>query len=255
MPWFKVDDGFCNSRQVMRIPKRQRAAAVGLWTLAGAWSAKELTDGFIPGYMLSELTGTARLAGELVASGLWEVDANGFVFVNWSKYQPTGEQVRSDRRREANKKRTQRRAKDGRYGCAEEIASTSDDGNLSLGDIGGTPTGTTSGTPSGSRSVPTRPDPLLIKDSLIPAPDGFAEFWVIYPKKADKGAARRAWAKATNAGVEPSVIIAGAERYRDDKSRKDQFTKNPATWLNAESWDNESTPPPRLIAGGRWEEI
>ena len=39
MAWFKVDDGFHSSRKVLSIPRRSRLAAIGAWTIAGAWCA------------------------------------------------------------------------------------------------------------------------------------------------------------------------------------------------------------------------
>jgi len=70
---------------------------------------------------------------------------------------------------------------------------------------------------------------------------GFAQFWSVYPKKDDKGLAKRSFEKAlTRATLE--VIIAGAERYRDDPNREQLFTKNPSTWLNADAWENGPLP-------------
>lgn len=65
----------------------------------------------------------------------------------------------------------------------------------------------------------------------------FDEFWNVYPKKADKGLARKSFAKALKrASLEE--IVSGAERYRDDPKRNPEFTKNPSTWLNADAWEN-----------------
>ncbi|AQY55655.1 hypothetical protein PBI_HUFFY_53 [Gordonia phage Huffy] len=115
------------SRQVLSIPKRDRAAAVGLWTLAGAWSARELTDGYVPEFMLTELSGTPRLAGLLVDCGLWDQLDAGFIFRQWSKYNPTADQVRSDREAARERMRRRRRESDGKYaetGPAEDRRGT-----------------------------------------------------------------------------------------------------------------------------------
>jgi hypothetical protein len=69
----------------------------------------------------------------------------------------------------------------------------------------------------------------------------FDQFWNIYPKKADKALARRSFEKALKTTT-LDVILAGAERYRDDPGRDPEFTKNPSTWLNAEAWDNDPLP-------------
>lgn len=108
IPWFNVDDGFANSKPVLRIPRRYRCAAIGLWTLAGSWSAKELTDGFIPDEALEEFASTTAMAGMLVKAGLWTKVEDGWQFEGWSKWQKTKEKVLAYREREAEKKRGQR---------------------------------------------------------------------------------------------------------------------------------------------------
>lgn len=71
--------------------------------------------------------------------------------------------------------------------------------------------------------------------------DAFDRFWEIYPRRDDKGRARLAFgASCSKASVE--VILAGAERYRDDPNREARYTKLPATWLRAESWANGPLP-------------
>ena len=108
MPWFKIDDGFTNSKPVLRLQRRVRASAIGLWTLAGAWSAKELTDGFVPEYVIEELASTPAIAAHLVKCGLWENAEEGWQFKGWEKYQPTREQIMEARDREAERKRKYR---------------------------------------------------------------------------------------------------------------------------------------------------
>lgn len=70
---------------------------------------------------------------------------------------------------------------------------------------------------------------------------GFATFWAIYPKKDDKPLAKRSFEKALKRAT-LDVIVAGAERYRDDPNREQLFTKNPSTWLNADAWENGPLP-------------
>lgn len=108
MPWFNVDDGFSNSKPVLRIPRRYRCTAIGLWTLAGSWSAKELTDGFIPDHTLEEFASTTAMAGILVKAGLWREVVGGWQFEGWEKWQKTKEQVLAFRAAEAERKRKAR---------------------------------------------------------------------------------------------------------------------------------------------------
>jgi hypothetical protein len=68
----------------------------------------------------------------------------------------------------------------------------------------------------------------------------FDRFWEAYPRKVGKGEARKAWVKIRKAGIDAALIVAGAERYRDDPQRKDiAFTKHPGPWLNAERWTDQ----------------
>ena len=116
MPWFNVDDGFHSH------PKAIAAgpAAIGLWTIAGSWSAKHLTNGFIPRQVLVTLTSDpnrARLAKRLVSVGLWEqVGEDGWQFHEWNDdgRNPTPAQVKAakaaNRDRQARFRERQRNA-------------------------------------------------------------------------------------------------------------------------------------------------
>lgn len=123
MAWFKIDDGFYSSRKVLSIPRNVRLQAIGIWTLAGAWSAKELTDGIVPGYVLEELGCTSRIREALIEASLWLDQAvtnaspsrdqavtnassplDAVVFHDWNVYQPTRAQVEEYRASERERK-------------------------------------------------------------------------------------------------------------------------------------------------------
>lgn len=70
----------------------------------------------------------------------------------------------------------------------------------------------------------------------------FNEFWNEYPVKKDKARAFKAFRSALSR-AKFEDIIAGAIAYRNDPERKPQFTKFPATWLNADAWENAATTP------------
>jgi predicted transcriptional regulator len=96
-----------------------------------------------------------------------------------------------------------------------------------------------SGTANGLKKTKTREDKQVEK--TIDIESAFNSFWAIYPKKDDKGLARRSFEKALKrASLEQTV--AGAEKYRDDPNREQAFTKNPSTWLNADAWENGPLP-------------
>lgn len=67
-------------------------------------------------------------------------------------------------------------------------------------------------------------------------------FWDTYPLKKSKDGARKSWRSAVKRAP-AAVIVAGAERYRDDPGRKPEFTKHPTTWLNQGCWDDELVSP------------
>jgi len=71
----------------------------------------------------------------------------------------------------------------------------------------------------------------------------FDEFWKEYPRKLDKGAAFKAFRSALKVATFEQ-ILAGAIAYRNDPNRDPEFTKYPATWLNADAWENEIQPSP-----------
>ena len=80
-----------------------------------------------------------------------------------------------------------------------------------------------------------------IEQELKNKKDIFDQFWNLYPKKADKRKAEKALEGALKRAT-LSVILDGVEKYRDDPNRKPEFTKNPASWLNADAWDNDLLP-------------
>ena len=73
--------------------------------------------------------------------------------------------------------------------------------------------------------------------------DGFDDFWTIYPRKVGKGAARKAWKTALKKAPK-ETILDGLATYQATRRGEDpSYTAHPATWLNAERWDDEMTNP------------
>lgn len=80
----------------------------------------------------------------------------------------------------------------------------------------------------------------------------FDEFWKAYPRKKDKGHARKAWDKAVKT-TDPAVIVAAAVQFRqwcEQDSTEPEFIPYPATWINGERWTDERDPakPTRMDA-------
>jgi hypothetical protein len=99
MTWFKVDDTFHSHPKVLAAPP----AALGLWVVAGAWCSANLTDGFVPDYVLPRLLpDAAQLAGQLATAGLWRRAKGGYRFHDWSVYQPTKEEATAAREKKSS---------------------------------------------------------------------------------------------------------------------------------------------------------
>lgn len=89
-------------------------------------------------------------------------------------------------------------------------------------------------------------DPLSNKGSTTVVTDTnnklypFEDFWQLYPKRKDKGAAMKAWSKLSVSDKEKAISV--LPKYRFDTKDGGKWIKNPATWINAASFhDDEST--------------
>jgi hypothetical protein len=235
MAWFKVDDGFHASRKLLKIPKRSRFAAAGLWSIAGSWAADQLTDGHVPNYMIAEWAPPPAAPDALVDAGLWERTQDGFAFYNWHEYQPSKQDVDAERAASRERMRELRAKRKGPKPLkdAEE------------GDVFGRTV------PNGSESVrnpdPTRPstDPTHKEEAKASSEtairNDFTDWYIEYPRKASRGLAEKAYIKARKKAT-ADELLDGARRYAGDPNREQEFTKLPATWLNAGSWDDEPLP-------------
>lgn len=156
MAWFKVDDGFHASRKLLMIHKRARFGAAGLWAIAGSWCGDQLTDGFVPDYIITQFGAPPSAPQALVDSGLWERTQGGYVFYKWGEYQPSKEDVDADRaasrERMANLRARRKQEKQPEQRDAE-------------GAFGRT---VTNSSESVRNPVPSRPDPLTEAKASVP---------------------------------------------------------------------------------------
>lgn len=120
MSWFKVDDGLWGSPKWIGLPAGARA----LWVTAGSYCMDQLTDGRVPERVLGLLGGRRRDADALVKAGLWERDVEGWLFHDWSAYQPSREQVEAERAAARERQRRAReRASSARRAAGESASS------------------------------------------------------------------------------------------------------------------------------------
>jgi hypothetical protein len=99
--WFKVGDTFPYDPRVVAAGN----AAAGLWARAGAWSAWQLSDGFVPDLVLKTMGKPSEIRA-LIDAGLWHKEAGGIRFDDWFADQPSAAEVRDKqaKRAEAGRK-------------------------------------------------------------------------------------------------------------------------------------------------------
>jgi hypothetical protein len=239
VPWYKVDDGLSMKAETTRIPRKLRTSAIGLLTLAGSWSARELTDGHIPVHMLEELCGTTDEADWLVTAGFWNAVEDGWRFVEWAPEQPLREVVLADRAKKASKMKDWR----ARNHASNPATGVPTGGNTEAAT--GTPTDSASDssvTPAPTQTHP-KPSKELVQKPAHEYSDEFDEFWSLYPRKQGKADALRAY-NAARKTTEAKALRDGAQAYNllhigEDKN----YLKLPAGWLRDRRWEDETIPP------------
>ena len=83
-------------------------------------------------------------------------------------------------------------------------------------------------------------------------PDGWTEWWALYPRKVAKAAALKAYVSATKAGHLPKALKDGLSRsvtWWKVGGTEPQFIPHPATWLRQGRWDDEAPALPQAKDG------
>ena len=88
--WFRVDPGATFDKKVEAAGNE----AFGAWTRAGAWSAGNLTDGFIPRSTAHKIA-TRRVWEKAIVAKLVEDGADGYRIHDYLEWNPSADEVRS----------------------------------------------------------------------------------------------------------------------------------------------------------------
>jgi hypothetical protein len=96
---YSLDDSWDNCIPVARAGN----ACFGLYVRCGIWSARNLTDGFVPGEIASGY-GSPEQARKLVDVGLWEVAEGGYRMPDYLDRNAAGEKVRARRKADAERR-------------------------------------------------------------------------------------------------------------------------------------------------------
>ncbi|MGW1740497.1 hypothetical protein ACWCPQ_16995 [Nocardia sp. NPDC001965] len=169
--------------------------------------------------------------------------ADCVIFPGWMDHQRTRSDVEEmkEKRRSAGQKGGQAKARNATKQGSGNVASATADAyqtpTKNVPDTDAyTEVTTNVVTPPNPPEGATAPRPVSVD------PAGFVEFWAAYPRRTDKGGARKAYAKAARK-VDPSVIVAAARRLADDPNLPEpRFIPHPSTWLNGERWDDGPLP-------------
>lgn len=242
-----------------------------------------LTDGFVPAEQIGLLVYPdpesvgQRDAGRLAEVGLVTEVAGGFDVTGYLERNPSKADVlrraeaKASGARMANHKRwhVEEGISDPRCPICRKSDQTTDQTTDRTSDQTSdqSPDSQRVGTDSGSDSTETKSETetetVASDDARQPEcgsdddPD-FAAFWDVYPKKAAKGQARKAWRTAIRTRREdPRKIIQAAtecrERHRRERTDK-KYIPNPATWLNGESYDDTASSDQLGAAHDPWEQ-
>lgn len=215
MSWVRLDDGYPEHSKVADLTDAAFRADVE----GTCFSSRSKRDGHIPSGVALRLWGRGAIT-ELVAAGRWHEGhgcgsedcihgpGDGYIVHDFLEYNDPNH-VRDARSNAA------RNAARSRWGNAENEDSAM---RTYIG-VGG------------------------LRSSKDKESDEFIEFYEqAYPRRSGRGAARKAWEKATRKAL-PSDIVAAAYRYAADPNREPAFTKHPSTWLNQECWTDDPLPP------------
>lgn len=91
-----------------------------------------------------------------------------------------------------------------------------------------------------STSTPTTSKEVRSKEVNTLVKERFDLFWEKYPRKVAKKIAFKAWEKQKCHNGKFEDVMIGVEAYRVAcEGKEQQFIAHPASWINAERWDDE----------------
>mgnify|MGYP001573418495 FL=1 len=238
MAWARLDDQFADH------PKVRRLGVFGLALQAAAicFCSRYLTDGFLSwssadqliasvmapftltdGYVVTPAV-TSGMSGEdasewdwkdhMVKAGLWEIRDGGYYVHDYLDFNPRRSSVLKTRKKTAIRVQ--------RYRVKSNAESNASCNAIETG----------------------APSPIHTPNKLSPPtyPEGFSEFWRLYPKRIGKGEAYRSWGKDGCEALTERITQALRAQTGYLMREGGRFVPNPATWLNQRRWEDD--PPP-----------
>lgn len=150
---------------------------------------------------------------------------------------------------------TKRQARNRRYYVSKRLKSSYSDDQDANSDAALPPKKETSPTPPKEKTTPLSSEPTALRcDS---AGEAFSRFWEAYPRRSGGNSRKNAESRfrsAVKAGVSPSDIIDGVQRYAAHCQASgiagSSFVKMADAWLNGRFWESDwSVAQPRAGPG------
>ena len=231
MSWIKVENATPNKPEVLKLARLlgvSRDDAFGKAMRFWIWLDGVTVDGAVDGVTSQDVdavVGALGVADALVSAGWLTVsdDGQSIAVPNFDRH--NGE---SAKKRAQKTKRQQK----WRAGCVDGVAST------------------VASTGASTREEKSRDTPIVPKGTSNNGYcKAFEAWWAAYPKTAGKDAAYRAWTKAgaklkakmaSDGNTVAEFLLKRCREYAAARRTEDQqFTANPATWLNQGRWDDD----------------
>jgi hypothetical protein len=208
MTWFKTDDSFYDHPKVFDAPD----CAVALWTRAGCWASRNLTDGFVPTGMPARLCDDPETAvKELVARGLWHRAKGGFQFHDWTDYNPTAARVKATRAARAEAGSRGGKAKAAKQTASKLLDDSQDDAKQNPAPTRPDPDTEEADASSGGAAKPRKRKADPIWDALMAACD----VDTTQITTSSRGAYNNAVKDLKAVEAKPAQIILRARRFKD----------------------------------------
>jgi len=113
--WARLDDGLIDHRKVYiageAIGKNGAAIAIGLFAVGLMWSARHLTDGYLPRAVVKSFRHVDRplaVAAALTKAGLWDRNGSGWKIHDYHHWNFSAAEVKAKRARDRQRKQAAR---------------------------------------------------------------------------------------------------------------------------------------------------
>lgn len=101
MSWVRIDDKIAFHKKIVKAGNE----AVGAWLRMASWCAHHLTDGNVPADVaLMIASGREEVVARLVAVGLLDMHGEDYAVHDYTDYNPTAEEVRTEREAASDRK-------------------------------------------------------------------------------------------------------------------------------------------------------